>query len=40
MLQVMAPVPNAFNVTSDHLIYAITLTELNVNNNLEQNPGY
>jgi starch-binding outer membrane protein, SusD/RagB family len=35
-----APVPNAFQVTNDYLLYPIPISELVVNNSLEQNPGY
>lgn len=32
--------PNAFNITQDRLIYPIPFREIQINNNLIQNPGY
>lgn len=32
--------PSSFNVTTDRLIYAIPFREMQINNNLTQNPGY
>lgn len=35
-----APPPNAFNVTKNYLVYPIPITEIVINPELTQNPGY
>lgn len=36
----VGPIPSAFQVTTDHYLYPIPITEININPELQQNPGY